>query len=263
MLETPKDNMDVQKCCTCKNIKEFKEFNKSKNQPNDLHRVCKECRKEERIKYKDVIKQKQNEYYKKNKEKLLEKNKLYTINNKETNCIQKKKYRNENKEHIKIKQKEYLPIRKEKIKERRKNDKNFQLSEILRSKYHKMIKGKNTSYKDIIGCEIKQLKDWLEFQFDKNMSWENQGSYWEIDHILPINKFNFENEREIHICFNWTNLQPLYKIENKRKTDNIELHYYMNSVISLHRYISKTQTPNGYQRINESLSWLREKTQVR
>lgn len=263
MLETPKANMNVQKCCTCKIIKEFSEFNKSKNQSNGLHRACKECRKQERIDRKDLIKKHQTEYYLKNKEILLEKNKLYRSNNSESIKIQKKEYRTDNKEHIKLKQKEYLPTRKEKIKERRKIDKNFQLSEILRSKYHKMIKGKETSYQKIIGCDIETLKKWLEFQFDKNMNWENQGSYWEIDHILPINKFKFENEKEIGICFNWTNLQPLYKVENKQKTDKLELHYYMNSIINLHRYIQKTKHSNGYQRINESLLWLREKTQVR
>jgi hypothetical protein len=254
-----------QKCSKCKIFKNFDLFNKSKNQPNGLHRVCKTCRIQERQDSKEHIKQKQKEYYENNKETLLKKNADYRSKNIDFINSQRKEYRNrpEIKIHISNKNIEYLPIRKESIKERRKIDKNFQLTEIIRSKYHKMIRGHETSYKNIIGCTVETLKEWLEFQFDDKMNWENQGSYWHIDHILPINQFNFENENEIHICFNWTNLQPLQKNENIKKSDKILLHYYMNSIVNIHRFSNKTKSNfEGYQRVNESLLWLREKTQV-
>ena len=65
-----------------------------------------------------------------------------------------------------------MPIKKIKIKERRKTDINFQLSEILRSKIHKMIKGSDTSYKNYIGCEKSHsiLKmgnvEWLDWRLE-------------------------------------------------------------------------------------------------
>lgn len=248
--------MLMKKCCTCKLIKSSDNFNKNKNNKDGLHARCIECRKKERLKYKSNEKDRNKNYYLKNKDDLLTKNKQYRINNEEKINIQRKDYRLKNSEHISNKNKEYLPIRKLKIKEKRKTDSKFQLSEILRSKYHKMIKGVNTSYTEIIGCDIQYLRDWLEFQFDKNMNWENLGKYWEIDHILPINKFKFDSEKDKYICYNWTNLQPLYKKTNRIKSDNLELHYYFNSIINVHRFSQKKLT-NGYQKINESLSWLR------
>ena len=87
-----------------------------------------------------------------------------------------------------------IPVRKLKIKERRQQDLNFRLSEILRSKIHKMLKNKKTSYSKYLGCDVEMLKKWLEFRFDTNMNWTNVGEYWHIDHIIPINKFDFSKE---------------------------------------------------------------------
>jgi hypothetical protein len=42
---------------------------------------------------------------------------------------------------------------------------------------------------------------------------------WEIDHIKPISLFNLNNEDELLECFNYKNLQPLWKLENLLKSN--------------------------------------------
>jgi hypothetical protein len=179
-------------CCKCKEIKNIDEFGKLKSGKDGLRYDCKGCRKNYRECSKDIIKKTQDAYYSNNKKSLLEASKQYRIDNIEKISLQRKNYRNRPhvKEHIQAKNKEYLPIKKEKIKLKRKTDKNFQLKEILRSKIHKMLKNQPTSYENIIGCNIDFLKKWIAFRFDLNMNWDNLGSYWHIDHILPINKFD-------------------------------------------------------------------------
>ncbi len=54
------------------------------------------------------------------------------------------------------------------------------------------------------------------------MTWENYGTYWHVDHIYPCAKFNFEKEEDRKKCFNWTNLAPLECIENLKKSDTID-----------------------------------------
>ncbi len=255
-------NIQKQKCCKCKNFLSFDQFNKSVNQPNGLHRNCKPCRKQERQNCKEHISEKNKKYYLENNEKLLKQNAEYRSINIISINKQRKEYRDREDVKIAIQKKnmEYLPIRNKNTKERRKTDKDFQLTEILRSKYHKMIKGNDTSYIKIIGCGVETFKKWIEFQFEKDMNWENQGKYWHLDHILPINQFNFNNKSEIQTCFNWTNIQPLRSYENREKSDKIILHYYMNLIVNVNRFIKKTKSNfEGYQRINESLIWLREK----
>ena len=111
---------------------------------------------------------------------------------------------------------------------------------------------------NILNLDNDILIKWIEFRFDNNMNWDNYGDLWQIDHILPITKFDFNNKNDISICFHWTNLQPLYKCENKSKTNKLELHYYYNNIVNVHRF-SQYYKQDGYQAINESLLWLRKK----
>lgn len=252
--------MDTKKCTKCNVEQDLHNYGKSKPNKDGLHNHCKSCRKEYRIANKKHIADKQQAYYQANKNSLLESSKKYRECHREEIYLQKQEYRLKHQAHIKQKNKEYLPTRKQNIKERRKTDLNFQLSEILRSKIHKMLRGKKTSYQNIIGCDIDILKSWLEFQFDDKMTWENLGDYWQIDHILAINQFDFQKEDHKRVCFNWTNLQPLTTYENRSKSDTLLLHYYFNSVISVHRFISKYNLNiTEYQNVRESIHWLREK----
>ena len=49
------------------------------------------------------------------------------------------------------------------------------------------------------------------------MTWENYGDYWEIDHIKPIENFNFEDENQIFECWNYKNLRPLSIHKNRTR----------------------------------------------
>lgn len=249
-------------CCKCKNEVLLSQFGKLKSSKDGLRYDCNHCRKLYREAMKEHIKNKNKAYYNANKQAILEKNREYRDDNKDKIYVQRKEYREKNQEHIKNKSKEYLPIRKEKIKIKRKVDKGFQLTELLRTRMHKALKTNCNSgtVKKYMNCDTETLKAWLEFQFDDTMNWNNLGAYWEVDHILPIAQFELDKEDDRTICFNWTNLQPLAKNENKWKSDKILPHYYFNSIISVHRFILNTKSySDGYQSVNKSLCWLREK----
>ena len=50
------------------------------------------------------------------------------------------------------------------------------------------------------------------------MNWNNCGlGGWEIDHILPCNSFDLSDPKQQELCFNYTNLQPLWAIDNIKK----------------------------------------------
>ena len=248
----------MKRCCKCKIEKEISEFGKLKNSPDGFRYDCKLCRKNYRDINKVIINDKLKKYYFDNKETLLIQNKKYREENMTKINEQRKEYRErlEVKEHIKIKNKEYLPVKKQKIKEKRLSDKNFQISEILRSKIHKILKNKTTS-QNILGCDIEFFKKWIEFRFENDMNWDNLGKTWQIDHILPINKFDFSDENNIKLCFHWTNLQPLTAYENRSKSDKLQLHHFMNNLVNVNRFNQKYNHFLGYQILVETLKWLR------
>ena len=58
----------------------------------------------------------------------------------------------------------------------------------------------------------------MEDKFEDGMSWENHGE-WQIDHKIPCSAFDLTNENHAKICFNYRNLQPLWKKDNIKKGD--------------------------------------------
>lgn len=54
-----------------------------------------------------------------------------------------------------------------------------------------------------------------------DMNWENYGSLWNIDHIIPISSFDLTNVDEQYNAFNWKNTWALYSNVNCSKKDNI------------------------------------------
>lgn len=64
------------------------------------------------------------------------------------------------------------------------------------------------------------LMDWLQYCFEPDMTWENYGTEWEIDHVVPCNRFDMDDPDEVDLCFNWKNLAPLGKTRNRKKTQS-------------------------------------------
>ena len=249
------------RCCKCKQLQPLTCFGKLSSSKDGHRYDCNTCRRDYRNSTKDHIKRKNQMYYDENKVELLEKHRQRWTEKKDMYNEQRKQYRQRPKvkEHIQMKNKEYLEIQKQKIKDKRENDLNFRIGEVLRSKIHKMVKGSTTSYANLIGCDHYWLKAWIEYRWQSGMSWENFGSYWQIDHILPITAFDFSKSRDQKTCFHWTNLQPLSSQENRSKSNKLFLHMYINNIVSVIRFNNKYKTFLGYQNIRESLCWLREK----
>lgn len=54
------------------------------------------------------------------------------------------------------------------------------------------------------------------------MNWSNYGrTGWHIDHIIPIASFDFSKKENIEKCFHYSNLQPLWAVDNIRKSNKL------------------------------------------
>lgn len=98
---------------------------------------------------------------------------------------------------------------------------NYRLRENMSTQIWFAIKNKKAGRKweTLVGYSINELIKYLEskFHLDKNICWDNYGTYWHIDHIKPKSLFDFTNEEDIKRCWALSNLQPLEAIENKKK----------------------------------------------
>jgi hypothetical protein len=88
------------------------------------------------------------------------------------------------------------------------------------------IKSDNTF--NLVGCSIDFLVQYLETKFQHGMTWDNYGKgcddkrEWNIDHIKPCVSFNLLDPNEQKLCFHYTNLQPLWAIDNRSKYNKLD-----------------------------------------
>lgn len=101
---------------------------------------------------------------------------------------------------------------------RKRTDKNYRLLHNIRNRIRIAIKKncKATSSRELLGCSIAFLKDFIAGQFQKGMSWDNHGQ-WHLDHKIPCSSFDMSDPKQQKACFHYSNLQPLWAKENLSK----------------------------------------------
>ena len=77
-----------------------------------------------------------------------------------------------------------------------------------------------------------ELKEHIEKQFSSEMSWNNYGSYWQVDHIIPQAALIYDSltHPNFQKCWALDNLQPLERTKNASKGSffNGKRHTYKN-----------------------------------
>ena len=171
-------------------------------------------------------------YYQKNKDKIIARTKKWAENNKDKVKEYKKLYKLRHREKILKDNREYFKKNKDKKlkyqnnyrNKRYKTDIGFKLKALLRRRLNNAL---NNNYKSgsaikDLGCSISELKEHLEKQFKDGMNWENWGyEGWHIDHIKPLSSFDLSDRKQFLEANHYTNLQPLWREDNMKKSDKI------------------------------------------
>jgi hypothetical protein len=101
------------------------------------------------------------------------------------------------------------------------------LSNVIRRAVRAQRTGKSKKTSKIVGCDFKFLISYLESKFQKGMSWKNMNK-WHIDHIKPCKSFDLTKPEEQEKCFHYSNLQPLWALDNIKKGAKISPKYKNN-----------------------------------
>lgn len=70
---------------------------------------------------------------------------------------------------------------------------------------------------ELLGCAAHELRAHLSSLFKAGMSWDNYGfgdGKWVVDHIRPIASFDMRIAEDQRKCWHYSNLQPLWFVEN-------------------------------------------------
>lgn len=203
-------NSLLKQCTKCKEIKYITEFSKKSASKDGFRPQCKLCDKRDKRKWNDE-----------NKQHILDYAKNYRNEHKQEIKAYRKAYYARNTNRLKTYSSEYKRQNKDKVHDYYMHNKiNYDLFKAINSAFKGILN--KSIYFDYLDYTIQELKEHLESQFTPEMSWDNYGSYWEIDHIIPINTFclkSFEDE-DFRVCWSLSNLRPLSKTENRSRPKN-------------------------------------------
>ena len=68
-----------------------------------------------------------------------------------------------------------------------------------------------------IGCSFNDAMIRLESQFKNGMKWDNHGTKWTIDHVVPLSAFDLTNPNDRRMANHISNLRPMLRLDNIRK----------------------------------------------
>jgi hypothetical protein len=63
------------------------------------------------------------------------------------------------------------------------------------------------NYAPYFGLDIESFREWIEIQFTGDLNWDNFGSKWQFDHIVPVAYFDFGIEEDLKLCWNFINIR--------------------------------------------------------
>ena len=95
------------------------------------------------------------------------------------------------------------------------------------------------AYASYFGLDIENYRKWIELQFTEEIHWDNFGSAWQFDHIVPVTYFDFSKEEDLKLCWNFINIR-IEKVElNKNRGNRID-------VLAAKPYFEKLYNNTGY-----------------
>lgn len=166
----------------------------------------------------DLLKEKQKEFRENNKELVAKRKRDYY-----QNLSDEKKNELRNKKRELYHKNNYKKVKSNYVNNKLNNDTFFKLKFNIRSLIRNSLKRgfteKSKKTIEILGCSFEDFKLHLESKFDENMNWGNQGSYWHMDHIIPIS--SAESKEDVYRLNHYTNFQPLYWEDNLKKGNKL------------------------------------------
>lgn len=225
-LGRPPDTSPFKKCTTCGEEKPRTAEFFCRRGINSWRSKCKAChaqmvakqRKANPDRTRDIHKA----FYARHKEKRLGEVQAYREENRDTINSRRRELRAANPELYRERDKARQKYKNEFMRKLRKERPEYRLRNVLNARLAFCLAypdRPSNVFVERFGYQPKALREHLERCFTGKMSWDNYGDLWEVDHIIPVSSFKLPEE--IRRCWALTNLRPLLRVENRKKSNKI------------------------------------------
>lgn len=230
-MTTKPENVAYKICSTCENVKPLLGFYKN-------NKVCRECNNSKRRdKYKQNEEHRQklikNAVEFKHKKSVARQNLIKEEQLKIGIDNKKCKYCDE------IKHKDRFRHNRLKCKDCERDEPVEKFKRYIRTRIYNCLRYKTREKHSIeyLGCSSNDYFKWI-FNYNSEYNLENHGQIWHIDHVIPLSKFDLNNQEEQIIAFNWRNTMPLSSSDNLSKNNKIipeQVDEHYKKVIQFHK----------------------------
>lgn len=202
-------------CSKCGKLKALSEYCALKQSKDGKRPSCKECdyalKKIYRQNHKKEAAVINKKYRQANRDKLIQYSKEWYAKN-----LKDKGANSDNQEYYT----KYRNRVNEKQRERLKIDVSFKMKRNIGRMMRKFFQKDRATY-DIIGCDSDMFHEWMVFQ-SKFYDIDLDNDKYHIDHVIPCAAYDLSIKANQFKCFNWSNLRPIYYVDNIVKSDDID-----------------------------------------
>ena len=102
-------------------------------------------------------------------------------------------------------------------------EKKLKIKKAQQAAFRRFVRGLSTPYKirEWIGLNYLEVKELVESRMQPTMSWQNYGSHWVIDHVVPFWIFDLKDESDLKLLWHPENLLPLVWKDNNHKQGDL------------------------------------------
>lgn len=181
---------------------------------------CPECarkyQKAYRTKNRERLREQKKTWYQENSESIKKRTAQWYWDNWEKSQKDKRQYYLRNKDAVQEYHRNWQKGQRKSVEFRLKRALRRRVWDMLRKGTYQGRKKAGSAIRDL-GCSPTELMEHLESQFTPEMTWENYGTYWSVDHTIPLSSFDLTNREQFLKAAHYTNLQPLTIPENASK----------------------------------------------
>jgi hypothetical protein len=111
-------------------------------------------------------------------------------------------------------------------------------------------KNRSSFYAPYFGLDIENIRKWFQYQFEKGVGWDDFGEKWQFEHVIPVTYFDFMDDHELKICWNFINLRVETIQQNKDRGNRVD-------IIGAKTYFTELYEKTNYQPSKDLLEKIR------
>lgn len=181
---------------------------RSKSKPEATKRYKRASYERHAEKYREYGRKQALEWYEKNKHRVLERWRNKTPEEKAAHAEKQRLRRLEKPDEVRAKSCR-----------RYRENLQYRIACVLRARVRPLMAGAKAAGSCVrdLGMSVSDFRSYIQAQFSAEMSWDNYGTAWELDHIYPLSACDLTDRVQFLAVCNYRNYRPLSPDENMAK----------------------------------------------